>query len=72
MDDATKCFFCGGAAHAATGCQYTGTALSCRRCTVDFWSWFQNHQYRGLAAAKAMGSPPFYDAINAAPRKVSG
>jgi hypothetical protein len=33
------CPFCGGAAHPATGCEYTPTFVACRRCTVEFWAW---------------------------------
>lgn len=31
------CFFCGGAAHPSTGCQYSPTCLACARCTREFW-----------------------------------
>lgn len=33
------CFFCGGAAHPATGCQYSETCLACWRCTRLAWRW---------------------------------
>jgi hypothetical protein len=29
------CFFCGGAAHPATGHAYSERVLACRRCTLD-------------------------------------
>ena len=34
-----RCISCGGAAHPATGAQYTVTAITCWRCTETFWKW---------------------------------
>lgn len=41
-----KCMFCQGAAHPATGAQYTPTALACRRCVVEVWAWFRRQQHK--------------------------
>lgn len=35
------CSFCGGAAHPATGCQYSPKIISCWRCTINFWKWLE-------------------------------
>lgn len=42
----TPCFRCGGAAHPATGEQYTETCISCWRCTLEFYSWVRRHTSR--------------------------
>jgi hypothetical protein len=39
------CFFCGGAAHPSTGCEYSATAVACRRCTEEFWAWHRSRQH---------------------------
>lgn len=65
------CFFCKNpAAHPANECQYSENVVACEACTNDFWKWFKNHQYRGIAAAKANGHPTFYDSISSNPRIV--
>lgn len=38
--------FCGGAAHASTGAQYTDTAVACYGCVVHFWKWFRAQQHK--------------------------
>lgn len=40
------CFFCGGPAHPATGCQYSDNVVACRQCAVDFWAWFRAQQHK--------------------------
>lgn len=37
------CSFCGGAAHPATGCEYSATIIACWRCTEEAWSWVKGH-----------------------------
>lgn len=39
----TRCFFCGGAAHPASGCQYTRGAIACGPCVREFWAWGLQH-----------------------------
>lgn len=49
----TPCFFCGGAAHPATGHQYTPSVLACRRCFESFFKWYRarvNHNPIAMAA----------------------
>ena len=50
------CFFCGGAAHEATGCQYSERVLSCGPCTRRFWGWFRGH----ISKWSRKGIPDFY------------
>lgn len=38
-----ECRFCGGVAHAATGCQYTPTMIACGPCARSFWDWVIHH-----------------------------
>jgi hypothetical protein len=54
-----NCFFCGGAAHPAVGCQYTPRVIVCHRCTVTFWAWFRQH----VAPWSRPGRPDFYASI---------
>jgi hypothetical protein len=35
------CYFCGGAAHPATGHAYSENVLVCWRCTLETWAWLQ-------------------------------
>ena len=37
------CASCGGAAHPATGCQYTTTTIVCGPCVRAFWAWVREH-----------------------------
>jgi hypothetical protein len=37
------CFFCKGPWSPTTGHVYLTSVLSCRKCTVDFWKWMENH-----------------------------
>jgi hypothetical protein len=56
----TPCFFCGGAAHPATGCQYTATVLACGSCTRQAWTWI-----KGWTNQKGRRrGPAFYDHVN--------
>lgn len=48
-----KCFFCGGAAHPATGHAYSATVIACRNCFMEFFMWAKariNHNPLALAA----------------------
>lgn len=38
-----RCFFCGGAAHPASGCQYTERVIACGPCTRTTWKWVRQH-----------------------------
>ena len=38
-----RCFFCGGPAHPASGCQYTSGAIACGPCVRAFWKWGLAH-----------------------------
>lgn len=51
------CFFCGGAAHPATGCEYSARVLACGPCTRSFWKWMREWTNRAYK-----GRPSFYDA----------
>ena len=50
------CAACGGAAHPASGCQYSERVLVCGPCTRRFWVWARQHMH----ARK--GQPDFYAA----------
>lgn len=54
-----SCFFCGGAAHPAVGCQYSPRVIACRACTVAFWKWFRQH----MAKWSRPNQPDFYASI---------
>lgn len=41
-----ECAACGGAAHPATGCQYTETMIVCGPCVRRFWRWAKGHTDR--------------------------
>lgn len=59
-----RCNFCGGAAHPATGCQYSATMISCWRCTVEAWHWIKGHTNRKARRPRggAVTSVSFYEA----------
>ena len=38
-----KCFTCGGAAHPASGSQYSESVVICGPCTREFWKWVRRH-----------------------------
>ncbi len=52
-----KCSACGGAAHPATGCEYSATVIVCGPCVRRFWRWARAHMH----ARK--GQPDFYGSI---------
>lgn len=51
------CFFCGGPAHPATGCQYTERVIACGRCTREAWAWV-----KGWTNRKRKDGLSFYEA----------
>lgn len=56
------CFFCGGPAHPATGCQYTERALACATCVRRFWAWFRPFMKgKGRRRGPAFYDHAFYD-----------
>ena len=56
----TQCFFCGGAAHPATGCQYTENVIACGPCTRTAWTWV-----KGFTNQKGRrNGPSFYEHVN--------
>lgn len=46
------CFFCGGAAHPATGHAYSETVLSCRRCTIEAFRFVAGHTNKKASGRK--------------------
>lgn len=50
-----RCFFCQGAAHPASGAQYTATAVACGPCVRSFWAAHIQRTY------KRWGGLFFYD-----------
>lgn len=56
----TPCFFCGGAAHPANGCQYTANVVACGSCTRSAWDWIRRH----TASKGRRRGPNFYDHVN--------
>jgi hypothetical protein len=46
------CFFCGGAAHPATGHAYSERVLSCRRCTLEAFSFVRGHTNKKASGKK--------------------
>ncbi len=51
----TPCFFCGGAAHPATGHAYSERVLACRRCTVEAFIFVQGHTNKKAARRQRQG-----------------
>lgn len=56
------CFFCGGAAHPATGHAYSETCLACYRCTVEAFRWVQGHTGRKAGKKHTQTAETFYEA----------
>jgi hypothetical protein len=50
------CFFCGGAAHPATGHAYSETAIACRRCTLEAFSYVQGWTNHSVGRRRRDGS----------------
>lgn len=46
------CFFCGAAAHPATGHAYSPTCLACYRCTVEAFKFVQGHTNKKASGKK--------------------
>ncbi len=46
------CFFCGGAAHPATGHAYSETCLACHRCTLEAFRFVQGHTNKKASGKK--------------------
>jgi hypothetical protein len=63
-----RCNFCGGAAHPATGCQYTETMIACWRCTLEAWRWIKGHTNRKGRRSRS-GVVPAVSFYEAAGRK---
>lgn len=38
-----RCASCHGAAHPASGCQYSERVIVCGPCTRRFWAWVRVH-----------------------------
>lgn len=38
-----RCASCKGAAHPASGCQYSEKTIICGRCVREFWRWVKGH-----------------------------
>lgn len=43
---AYRCQFCGGAAHPASGCEYSERAIVCGPCVRECWAWLRRHMER--------------------------
>lgn len=54
-----RCFFCGGAAHPATGHQYTARVIACWACAEEMLRWLAGWMSR---KGKRRG-PAFYDHV---------
>lgn len=46
------CFFCGGAAHPATGHAYSERVLACRRCTQEAFAFVVSHTNKKASGKK--------------------
>lgn len=55
---------CGGAAHPASGCQYTETAILCGRCVREIWIWVCKH----TDTMKTVGRKPTQEERKMRPR----
>jgi hypothetical protein len=55
------CFFCGGAAHPATGHAYSETCLACRRCTLEAFRFVQSHTNKKAGRKHARTELSFYE-----------
>jgi hypothetical protein len=64
-----RCASCGGAAHPASGCQYSETYIVCGRCTRSFWNWVKGHTNMmkrvGPKGVKPALKVSFYEAAGA-------
>jgi len=49
------CFFCGGAAHPATGHAYSATVLACYNCTVEAFRFVVGHTNKKAARRQSKG-----------------
>ena len=38
-----RCAQCGGAAHSASGCQYSERTVICGPCVRRWWAWYVKH-----------------------------
>lgn len=56
------CFFCGGAAHPATGHAYSASVLAWRRCTVEAFSWVREHTNKRAGRRHVRTAESFYEA----------
>ena len=59
-EQGTSCRTCGGAAHPATGCQYTPRFIVCGPCAREFWQWLVKHTN---TKGRRNGGPSFYDHV---------
>ncbi len=48
------CFFCGGAAHPATGHAYSERVLACHRCTLEAFAFVRGHTNKKASGKKHM------------------
>lgn len=58
----TACADCGGAAHPASGCQYSERTVICGRCVRRVWAWIAAHT-NGKGRKRGM---LFYDHVSVA------
>lgn len=57
------CFFCGGAAHPATGHAYTARVLACYRCTKEAFAFVKSHTNKKASGKKYVKTAmSFYEA----------
>jgi hypothetical protein len=54
-----RCACCKGAAHPASGCQYSERVIICGRCTREAWRWIKGHTN---SKGRRKG-PNFYDHV---------
>ena len=55
------CFFCGGAAHPATGHAYSERVLACHRCTLEAFRWVKGHCNRVAGKKHTKTALSFYE-----------
>ena len=60
-----RCPSCGGAAHPASGCQYSKTVVVCGPCTRRFWVWFRAHNNKRYGVVRGVrgSGVNFYDHV---------
>lgn len=56
------CFFCGGAAHPATGHAYSERVLACRNCTHEAFTFVQSHTNKRAGKKHTQTAMSFYEA----------